>query len=94
MGAHRPPSRHKDPPQNLGLELPNEDVLFLDEDSEDDFGFEIGIDNAHKKRGHNAKNRKVESDDSFDRNSSGHVDGIQMVEDFNAQDFLNSSGKR
>lgn len=50
MGANRPPSRHKDPPQNLGLDLPVEDVQYFDDDSEDSFGFEIGIDNANKRR--------------------------------------------
>lgn len=40
-----------------------EDMPYLDEDSEDSFGFEIGIDNANKKR----KNRNRDSEDSFDR---------------------------
>ena len=35
---------------NLGLDLPVEDAPFLDEDSEDSFGFEIGIDKANKQR--------------------------------------------
>ena len=50
MGAYRPPSRHKDPPMNLGLDLPVEDVPYLDEDSEDSFGFEIGLDKANQKK--------------------------------------------
>lgn len=48
---HRPPSRHKDPPQNLGLEFPIEDITppYVVEDSDSDCGFEIGIANAGKK---------------------------------------------
>ena len=40
----RPPSRHKDPPQNQGLDLPEDDgqhYFAEDHDSEDEF--EIGI---------------------------------------------------
>ena len=44
----RPPSRHKDPPQNVGLDLPPEedDLNSLDEDSDSSDEFEIGIENA------------------------------------------------
>jgi hypothetical protein len=50
----RPPSRHKDPPQNLGLDLPQEDNphLFVDDDSDSGDAFEIGIANANKKSLH------------------------------------------
>ena len=77
----RPPSRHKDPPQNLGLDLPADDIPYLDDDSEDSFGFEIGIDKANNKK----KTKQEASEDSFDRNSS---DGFQMTEDFNGNAFL------
>ena len=41
----RPPSRHKDPPMNTGLDFPTEDFAhpFVVEDSDSDCGFEIGI---------------------------------------------------
>ena len=44
----RPPSRHKDPPQNLGLDLPpdDDDLPSLDEDSDSSDEFEIGIEKA------------------------------------------------
>ena len=87
MGAYRPPSRHKDPPLNLGLDLPMEDVPFLDEDSEDSFGFEIGIDKANKKKLKIKKFTQEDSDDSFDR--TNHP---LQVEDMN--DVMNSTGKR
>lgn len=57
----RPPSRHKDPPQNLGLDLPaNQDEfgnpvggpMILDDDSDSGDAFEIGIANANKKSVH------------------------------------------
>ena len=50
MGAMRPPSRHKDPPKALNLELPPEDMTppYVDDDSDSSFGFEIGIDNVSK----------------------------------------------
>lgn len=57
----RPPSRHKDPPQNLGLDLPahhQDDMgnqgqpMFLDDDSDSEDAFEIGIANANKKSVH------------------------------------------
>ena len=48
FNAQRPPSRHKDPPQNQGLELPpdDEDIPSLDEDSDSSDEFEIGIEKA------------------------------------------------
>lgn len=49
FNAMRPPSRHKDPPQNQGLELPpeaEEDIPSLDEDSDSQDEFEMGIQNA------------------------------------------------
>jgi len=60
-GMQRPPSRHKDPPQNLGLDLPaNQDEfgnpigvpMILDDDSDSGDAFEIGIANANKKSVH------------------------------------------
>lgn len=55
----RPPSRHKDPPLNLGLDLPQEDLgavgnnhMFVDDDSDSGDAFEIGIANANKKSVH------------------------------------------
>ena len=44
----RPPSRHKDPPQNVGLDLPPEDddIHSLDEDSDSSDEFEIGLEKA------------------------------------------------
>ena len=108
MGAYRPPSRHKDPPMNLGLDLPNEDMPYLDEDSEDSFGFEIGIDKANQQKQKMKVKRftQDDSEESFERKSSeGRVGGIggfmnnynnnQQVDDFHANDHLmNSSGKR
>ena len=61
-GMQRPPSRHKDPPQNLGLDLPAQHVdefgnpigvpMILDDDSDSGDAFEIGIANANKKSVH------------------------------------------
>lgn len=59
-GLQRPPSRHKDPPQNLGLDLPVQNVdefgnplpMFVDDDSDSGDAFEIGIANANKKSVH------------------------------------------
>lgn len=50
----RPPSRHKDPPQNLGLDLPMEEnpPVYVDDDSDSGDAFEIGIANANKKSLH------------------------------------------
>jgi hypothetical protein len=60
---------------NLGLDLPLDDVQYFDEDSEDSFGFEIGIDNANNRKGKNARQKihHDDSDDSFGRNSSGNL---------------------
>ena len=85
MGAYRPPSRHKDPPLNLGLDLPAEDMPFLDEDSEDSFGFEIGIDKANKRRMRVKRFNQEDSDDSFD---------ARPPEEDERNDYLNSTGKR
>jgi len=65
----------------LGLDLPTDDAPYLDEDSEDSFGFEIDIDKANKQR----KPRQEASEESFDKNSS---DGFQMAEDFNGNAFM------
>lgn len=48
----RPPSRHKDPPQNLGLDLPDdaEDLPSLDEDSDTSEEFEIELARASRHR--------------------------------------------
>lgn len=50
FAAMRPPSRHKDPPQNQGLELPppeaEEEIPTVDEDEDSLDEFEIGIQNA------------------------------------------------
>lgn len=59
FNAMRPPSRHKDPPQNIGLDLPpneEDDLPSLDEDSDSSDEFEIGIENAG---GLNAKKRNL-----------------------------------
>ena len=58
FNAMRPPSRHKDPPQNTGLELPpdEDDLPSLDEDSDSSDEFEIGIENAG---GLNANKRNI-----------------------------------
>ncbi len=55
----RPPSRHKDPPQNLGLDLPVEEVpnVILDDDSDSGDAFEIGIANANKRSLHHYNNQ-------------------------------------
>jgi hypothetical protein len=80
MGAIRPPSRHKDPPKNLGLELPPDDYQpgYIDNDSDSSFGFEVGLDNANAAKGNliNGQNKiNIESGDdmaagSFERQSS------------------------
>lgn len=50
----RPPSRHKEPPKSLGLDLPpHQDDPYIDEDSDDSFGFEIGLDLAAKQQNNN-----------------------------------------
>ena len=60
-GMQRPPSRHKDPPQNLGLDLPAHHPdeignpagpMFVDDDSDSGDAFEIGIAKANKKSVH------------------------------------------
>ena len=94
---------------NLGLDLPNEDMPYLDEDSEDSFGFEIGIDKANQQKQKMKVKRftQDDSEESFERKSSeGRVGGIggfmnnynnnnQQVDDFHANEHLmNSSGKR
>lgn len=90
MGAQRPPSRHKDPPQNLGLDLPMEDngALCVDEDYDSGDAFEIGLDKANKSK-HIFQDE--DSDDSFNRqNSSGNRgDGFEVANDINMNDFLN-----
>ena len=47
----RPPSRHKDPPMNLGLDFPQDDnpPMDVDDDCDSEDAFEIGIANANKK---------------------------------------------
>lgn len=62
-----------------------EDVPFLDEDSEDSFGFEIGIDKANKQRMRVKRFNQDDSDDSFD---------ARPMEDDERNDFMNSTGKR
>ena len=63
-GALRPPSRHKEPTQNLGLELPMDDVTapLVDNDSDSSCEFEMGIQNAEVHKG-----KKIDDSDSFDR---------------------------
>lgn len=70
-GLQRPPSRHKDPPMNLGLDLPLEETphVFVDDDSDDGDAFEIGIANANKKSLHQYYNDE-ESLDSFSKPSN------------------------
>jgi hypothetical protein len=49
----RPPSRHKDPPQNTGLDLPDydqDDLPSLDEDSDSSEEFEIELAKASRSR--------------------------------------------
>jgi hypothetical protein len=49
----RPPSRHKDPPQNTGLDLPDydqDDLPSLDEDSDSSEEFEIELARASRSR--------------------------------------------
>lgn len=73
MNAQRPPSRHKDPPQNVGLDLPMEDAmpLYVDEDYDSGDAFEIGMNKANR-----SKHNQYEDDDSEDsfgrQNSSGN----------------------
>ena len=70
-GMQRPPSRHKDPPQNLGLDLPGHNPdefvnpsvpMILDDDSDSGDAFEIGIAKANKKSVH----QYLLDDDSMD----------------------------
>jgi hypothetical protein len=53
----RPPSRHKDPPQNLGLDLPDDvdDLPSLEEDSDTSEEFEIELARASRHRPMNKK---------------------------------------
>ena len=49
----RPPSRHRDPPLNTGLDLPEteqDDLPSLDEDSDSSDEFEIELARANKTR--------------------------------------------
>lgn len=78
----RPPSRHKDPPQNIGLDLPVEEGAYLDNDSDSSFGFENGIDNAPNNQLPNADS------DSFERHDSSKEDATPNNE------FLNQSGNK
>ena len=51
--GQRPPSRHKDPPQNTGLDLPDydqDDLPSLDEDSDSSEEFEIELAKASRSR--------------------------------------------
>jgi len=54
----RPPSRHRDPPLNTGLDLPEaeDDLPSLDEDSDSSDEFEIELARASKTRPHNRQN--------------------------------------
>lgn len=99
-GLQRPPSRHKDPPQNLGLDLPNHHQddfgnngppLFLDEDSDSGDAFEIGIANANKKSIH----QYLQNDDSMDSfakqsNRAVEISGSEFPPDFTINDFMNA----
>lgn len=88
MGSQRPPSRHKEPTLNQGLDLPPEDHVFIDEDSDSDQDFEIGIDKASS-----SKKKKFLDEDSFEPNNDS-IDGFEMAEDFNMDSFLNNNNKR
>jgi hypothetical protein len=69
------------------LDLPNDDgIIYVDEDLDSSNDFEIGIVNAGNK-----KNKRQDSDNSFDRQSS---DGIEIQDDVGINDFLNSSGTK
>ena len=60
---------------------------YVDDDSDSSCGFEMGMDNAGHSRDHN---KRRDSDNSFDR-----VDQvIEISEDLNMNDFLNSSGNK
>jgi len=53
--GQRPPSRHKDPPQNTGLDLPDydqdqDDLPSVDEDSDSSEEFEIELARASRSR--------------------------------------------
>jgi hypothetical protein len=65
--------------------LPLDDAPYLDDDSDTSFGFEIGIDNAGY-----SKEKRRDSDNSFDRNDQV----IEINDDLNMNDFLNSSGNK
>lgn len=64
----RPPSRHKDPPLNLGLDLPPEDNnphVFVLDDSDNEDAFEIGISNANKKKTNNNVSNNINTQNNF-----------------------------
>lgn len=84
LGAQRPPSRHKEPNKNLGLDLPLDDTHYVDIDSDDSFGFEIGLDNAALKQ------KKKDSENSLDRGDYF----VEVSDDVIMNDFLNSSGNK
>lgn len=83
-GAQRPPSRHKEPNQNLGLDLPLDDAPYVDDDSDSSNGFEVCMDNAGY-----SKDKRRDSGNSFDRD-----DVIEINDDLNMNDFLNNSGNK
>ena len=69
----------------MGLDLPLDDAPYVDDDSDSSFGFERGMDNVVF-----SKEGKRRDSDSFDR-----VDqGIEINDDLNMNDFLNSSGNK
>lgn len=90
LGAQRPPSRHKEPPQNLGLDLPyDNDGLCVDEDYDSGDAFEIGLDKANKSK--NMMFQDEDSEDSFNRreDSSGNNINDNNMNDMIMNDFLN-----
>ena len=105
-GLQRPPSRHKDPPQNLGLDLPGHGggldepnhQMFVDDDSDSGDAFEIGIAKANKKSINLYNN--LQEDDSMDQlppknsNRALEVSGSEFPPDFTVNDFMNSQANR
>lgn len=73
VNAMRPPSRHKVPSQNVGLELPpdDEDIPVLDEDSDSSDEFEIGIEKAGGFYPQKVSNNKQNAQNQNPHNTAG-----------------------
>lgn len=97
FNANRPPSRHKDPPQNLGLDLPLDDAvpIYVDDDTDSEDAFEIGMDKAVKNSNKKVNNKFDDFDDEILAESNAFKgEKVEICDEFNMHDFLNQSGHK